>query len=235
MWARWLLAGLVFLCAGCELHLQVDMAFDRDGGGRLAVAVTADEALREAARATGADPLGQLAAAGEELPGWTVTDRTDDSGRRAVELATQVAGAHAYERAVADVAAALSAPEVALLGPLSVAVDDERIVVEGRAALEPTSAVGELGLAPDEAVALLREGDVFRYDVHVTLPGEVLETTADAQQGQRLTWPVEPGSAVTIRAVGERPAQPVWPLVAGGAAGLAVAGVAVRLIARRRR
>lgn len=234
MWARWLVVGLALACAGCQLHLQVEMALDRDGGGELELTLSADEALLEAARSAGADPLGELADSARELgDDWQVTERTADDGRRSVVLSTSAAGPDEYERVVGEVAAALSAPEAELLGPLSIAVDDERIAVSGRAGLVPTDAVGELGLAPDDAVVLLREEGVFRYDVRLTMPGDVVETTADRQDGRTLAWSVEPGSAIDVRAVGNRPEAPLWPLVAGGAAGLAVTGLALRAAGRR--
>ena len=236
MWARWVLVGIALACAGCELHLAVDAAFDRDGGGRLEIALAADEELRERARAGGADPLGELTAVGQELGGgWEVADTTGEDGMRTVALSSTFDGPDEWERVTGELSRALSAPEVDLLGPLTVDVDADRILVEGSAGLRPSDAVGELGLQPGEAVALLRDEVDVSYTVRVSLPGEVLGTTADERDGPVLTWTVEPGEEAVIRAVGDRPDAPVWPLAAGGVIGLLGASLLLQCVARRRR
>lgn len=239
MWARWALAGLALFCAGCELRLEIEAAFERDGGGRLEVALSADEELLAQAQAVGSDPLGDLAATGQDLgtQGWQVADTTDDAGSRTVALTAVFDGPEAFDRLAAELAGTLTAPEVDLLSPLTVTVDDDRLVVDGTASLQPTDAVEELGLTPEQTVALLRERDAFSYVLRIALPGEVLASTATAEEGGTLSWRVEPGEQVTVHAVGRRPGAPVWPLVLGAIVGLLVAALGVRRVAvlRRRR
>lgn len=238
MWLRWALVGFVLLCAGCELALDVAVEVDRDGGGRLEVALTADEDLRARADAAGADPLGDLAATGEELSeeGWAVEDTIDADGLRTVSLSAGFDEPEAFDRLAADLAGALAAPEVELLSPLTLTVEDDRLVVDGAASLEPTPVVAEHGLTPEQAVDLLRDGGTFTYTVHVALPGQVLDSTAAVEGEGALRWTVPPGERVAIHAVGERPGPPVWPLVVGGVVGLLVGAlVARRLVVVRRR
>lgn len=234
MWARWLLAGLVLASTGCQLHVQVSTAFDRDGGGQLTVAVTADADLRERAREAGAAPLDDLAAAGDQLAGgWRVEDATGGDGRRTVALSTDFDGPEAFATLTRDLAGALAAPELELLAPFTVAVSEDRIEVEGAAGLQPTDAVAELGLTADQAVALLADQDGLSYEVRVAMPGEVLRTTADRRDDGTLVWTVPAGEQVTISAVGERPGRPLWPLAT--AAGLGAAAAGLLLLGLRRR
>lgn len=237
MWARWVLVGVVLLCAGCEARLRVDAVFDRDGGGRLVVALTADEDLRARAEAAGTDPLGDLVATGEHLtPGWTVTDTTAD-GARTIALSAEFDDPDAFEGLSTELAHTLNAPEADLLAPLTVRVEEERLVVAGSARLQPTPAVREWGLVPDQVVALLREEDAFSYVVRVALPGEVLDSTATEQEADgTLRWTVEPGQEVVVHAVARRPGTPVWPLVVGAVVGLMVGVVVLRraTVVRRR-
>lgn len=237
VWARWVLAGLAVLCAGCQLQLEIDIAFDRDGAGHLAVAVTADADLQARARAAGVDPLADLVAAGNQLAdrGWRSADTTDEHGRRTVELSADFTGPRAFDQLAEQLALALSAPEVDLLAPLTLTVDDEQMVLTGAASLQPTEVVAELGLTPEQAVTLLRDEDAFTYVVGVDLPGAVLDTTADRQEGGTLRWTIEPGEEVTIHAVGERPDRPLWPLGLGALTGLVVAALVLRRFALVRR
>lgn len=233
MWARWMLVCVVLFAAGCELHLAVEATFDRNGSGRLEVALSADDALRERAAAAGADPLGDLAAAGEQLgDGWRVSDTTAD-GLRTVALASGFRGPAAFDALAADLAAALSAPEVELLAPLTLTLTDDRLQVEGAAGLQPTDVVAEHGLSPDAAVEALRAAGAVTYEVRVALPGEVVETNADQRDAATLTWTVAPGERVDIEAVGERPDRAWWPWAAGTAGALVLvvaAAVTVRAL-----
>lgn len=238
MWARWVLAGFVLLCAGCQLQMEIAVTFDRDGAGQLAVAVTGDADVQALAQAAGVDPLDDLVAAGDELAdrGWQTSDTADEQGRRTVTLSAEFTGPRSFDQLAEQLALALSAPEVDLLAPLTVTVDDEHLVLTGSAGLQPTEVVAELGLTPEQAVALLRDEETFTYVVGVDLPGAVLDTTADSQEDGTLRWTIEPGEQVTIHAVAQRPAAPAWPLVLGALAGLLAAAVVLRrLVVVRRR
>lgn len=231
------LVAAALLCSGCQLRLHVDLAVDRNGGGVLAVAVSADEELQTRAAQADADPLGDLVAAGRELgQGWRVADDTDDAGVRTVTLTAPFADPQELAALSSEVAEALNADEVHLLDPLAVSLTDDEVTVTGGAAMEPTAAVADYGLAPRRVVRLLDRTDAFAYAVAVTMPGEVTsadgETTADSRA---VTWQVEPGQRVAVNAVSTRPGPPILRAVAGAAAGALVAGVVLWLVTRRRR
>lgn len=215
--------GVVLLAAGCELHLEVEAAFDRDGSGRLDVAVSADEELRGRAAAAGADPLDDLAAAGEQLGnGWRMSDTTSEQGTRTVALSTRFRGPDAFDSLAAEVAAALSAPEVELLAPLTLTLTEDHLRIDGAAGLQPTDAVAEHGLTPEQVVDALREDGEVTYLVRVALPGEVIATNAHHRDAGTLTWSIAPGEHVDLEAVGARPPRTWWPWVLGLAALLAL-------------
>lgn len=233
MCVRWMLVGVALLAAGCELHLGVEAAFDRDGSGHLEVAVSADEELRARAAAAGADPLEDLAAAGEKLgDGWRVSDTATEGGARTVALSTGFGGPDEFNALAADLAGALSSPEAELLSPLKLTVAEDRLRVDGAAALQPTDAVHEHGLTPMEVVeALQREGEVT-YQLRVVLPGEVLDTNAHHREEDALAWTIAPGERVDIHALARRPDPPVWPWAVGGVVALLVAVLAVLAVRR---
>ncbi|MDP8970993.1 MAG: hypothetical protein M3N52_10960, partial [Actinomycetota bacterium] len=180
---------LGLLCAGCQLRLGVGVTVDRRGAGRLEVSVAADAELLARAAEAGVDPLGDLAAAGRQLraQGWDTTDRHQPDGSRQVDLSTGFSDAEEFDALARDLAVALAAPELAVLEPMDLTVDQERLALVGSAGLQPSAAVAELGLSPEQAVDLLREQGAVDYRVRIALPGEVLETTAPKRDGSVLT------------------------------------------------
>lgn len=227
---------LAVLATGCQLRLGVDVDVNSSGGGTLAVALSADRELLARAEQAGADPLERLATTGRELraDGWHTSDRTAEDGGRTVRLSAAFADPDEFDALAADLAGALDADEVTLLEPLRLRLDEERIRLTGAAGLRPRKAVSDYGLTGREAVRLLRESDALDYQVTVTLPGEVLETTAAEVDGSRLTWPIRAGESVDIAAVGERPGPPLLRLLIGGLAGGLLAAAILAVVARRR-
>lgn len=234
-WRALLGLALVSL-PGCRLGLDVRADLEAGGGGRLAVALDADREALDAAAQAGADPLGDVVATGRglESDGWTVTDETAEDGTRRVELAVQAADAEELSAQAALLADALSGPEAALLEPLAVTLTEDRIAVDGAAGLRPGDALADYGLPAAEAVRLLDESDAFDYTVTVTLPDQVLSTSATGVEGSTLTWTVDPGQRVQIAAEGVRPRFPLVQ-VAVAAAVLAALGLAVLSWRGRRR
>ena len=232
--------GAILLPA-CEAALDVRVVLDRDGAGSLGVSLSADEELLARAAAAGADPIAALAASARALEGWAVVEEalpaTAGGGRR-VQLSTVVDGPEELERRSAELADALSAPEVDLLDGFQVELDDDTVRLEGRAGLVPTSATTEIGLRPEDAVRLLEEHDAFRYTVHARMPGAVLESnagSAPAEDGPtELVWRIAPGTSVALSAVGERPG-PSALLLAAGAVSAALLLLAGVLLLRPRR
>lgn len=233
---RALLGLALVLLSGCRVGLDVRADLEAGGGGRLAVALDADREALDAAARAGADPLGDVAVTGRELAadGWRVTDATAADGTRRVELAVQAADAEELSAQAAQLADALSGPEAALLEPLTVALTEDRIAVDGAASLQPGDALADYGLPAAEAVRLLDESDAFDYTVTVTLPDEVLATSATQVEGSTLSWAVQPGERVAITAEGVRPRFPLVP-VAVGAAVAAALGLAVLAFRSRSR
>lgn len=234
MRAWMMLVAVVALTAACELQLDVQATVDRNGAGQVTVALSADDELRAQAAAAGVYPLDELVESGDALgDGWSVEDRTAEDGLRTVALSRRFDDPQAFDALAAELAAALSAPEVELLAPLSLTVTDERVRIHGAAGLQPTDAVAELGLSPEQAVAALHEAAVG-YDVRVVMPGDVLASTADARDGQALVWTVPAGQRVDIEALGERPDPARWPLFASALLGMLAAAALLGLVTRRR-
>lgn len=230
-----LVAMFALSAAACQLRVDVDVHVERDGAGALGVRVAADGELLDEARAAGGDPLAQLVDAGEDLArdGWQVRTAALDDGGREVVLRKTFARAEELEQLSRELAAGLAAPELTPLEPFSVTLTDDQVLVTGGAGLQPTDAVTEFGVQPHDAVRLLRETGAVDFRVHVHLPAEVLEATGEVE-GQTVTWDVQPGERVDVRALARRPASPWWIFALAAAALVLLAVVVLRLRAKRR-
>lgn len=242
-------ALLAVLASGCQLDLELGVTVDRDGAGGLTIRLAADEALTDWADSRDVAPFEVVTGARDELEsaGWRVTDETTPDGARSVELSRGFSGPDEFERLTAQLARTLAGPELTLLEPLGLTVTDERIRLDGAASLAPTDAVAEYGLTPEQTVALLRgqppaagegsasppAGQGLSYRITVTLPGEIVESTATGRDGQTLQWVVPPGEDITIRAVANRPGRARWPLAVAALAGAGAAAAALGLWRRR--
>lgn len=215
-------AAAVLALAGCELRADLGVVVDRDGGGTLTLALTADAELVARAEEGGVDPLAEVADVAAAAPGWSGSTADLDGGGRRVVLRSAFEDAEELAALTGDLAEALAAPELAVLEPFRVELTDDTVTVVGGAGLVPGDAVTELGLSPAAAVEALAEA--VDYRVAVTLPGAVLETTAttSAADGEPLVWQVPAGERVEVRAVGERPPPWWWWPAIGGAVGLVV-------------
>lgn len=207
------IALLATITAGCRLDASVGVSLEADGSGVFEVILAADPALVAQAAAAGADPLASLADAVRGLPGWEVATGETDGGRRTA-LRAEFSGPAGFARLTDQFESALGAPELDVLGPLRLEVIGDRLRVRGSAALIPTPQVSELGMSERQAVAALAE--TVRYEVRVRMPGAVLDSNADEQDGGELRWVVPAGRTVEFQADGERPRSPLPLLVAGG-------------------
>lgn len=235
---RWAaLAGMALVLSGCRLEVRVDLDVARDGGGSLGIALRADREAQDRARDAGTDPLAVLAEAGAQLrsQGWATTDRTDQDGTREVAVSVAFADPAALEALTRDLSTALDAAEGQLLESLRVVLTEDRIRVEGAAALQPRDAVVDYGLRPEELVALLRERDALGYTIRATLPGEVLAHDAARVEDRTLEWDVVPGERVNFAAEGVRPSTSLLPVVASAAGALALVGLYLALRSMRAR
>jgi len=214
---RCLVVGLLCaaLLAGCRLDAGVAISVDRDGAGTVALQLVADPELAARAEEAGVDPFAPLTEV--QAPGWTVTAEDRDDGGRTVVARARFDDPDELASLTADLAAAVNAPEAQLLEPFAVDLTSDTVTVSGGAALVPTAVVAELGLTPEEALALL--ADSVDYRVRVSLPGEVVEAPAGSIEERTVTWQVQPGERVTVQVVAERPPPWwLWPAVVGGAA-----------------
>jgi hypothetical protein len=235
--AACLLAVLALLAAGCQARLAIEVTVDGDGAGSLTVGLAADAALRAEARSRGVDPLDELARVGERLEGsgWLASDTLVPGGGREVRLTAAFSDPAEFNLIAADLATALAAPEAVLLEGLRLDVGAEEVRLDGAAALVPGAGIADLGLDPEQVLDRLRAEQPFAYEIVVTMPGEVLETSATAVSENRLRWSVEPGERVRLLAVSERPRIERWVLAASGAAGGLAALLLGLVVTRRRR
>lgn len=187
---------------------------DGDGGGTLTVAIRADRDLVALADQAEVDPLATLAQAVGDQDGWRVRSREHPTGGRSVDLAVEFADPDEFAVLTQQLASALRAPELAPLGEWRIIVDDERVRVEGQAALEPSADSGALSPTADDARRALAQSVV--YTVRVKLPGQILDTNADRLDDGVLRWIVPAGAQVRIVAESDRPDRRVWPLILGG-------------------
>jgi hypothetical protein len=223
-----LLWGLVaVLLCGCQARLIIDIDVRPRGNGDVTVALEADRALLERADEAGADPLGELARTGQELEtdGWRTTDESTATGGRRVALQVEFDDPDEFNALMATLVEALDAPEVRLVERLTLE-HDRLVTLDGVVGVVPGPGVVEFGLDPAEAVELAAEHDAFVLAVQATLPGDVLQTSAD-QGPDPLRWVALPGDRVAILAVSDPPA-PLWRLVA--LAAVAALGVLVGVL-----
>jgi len=210
---------ICLLLSGCELRAQVGIVVDGDGAGVLSYTLTADAQLRRAARRAGADPLAALADAGADLRGWRVARRTDGA-LQGVTLTTTFDDPDELAMVSAQFAEAVAAPELRPLGPLRLEVDDSTVDLRGSAALAlDAAAVRGLGVRPARARDVL--DDSVQMRVTAQMPGEVLQTNADAQSDDRVAWTIAPGQRRTLRVVARRP----WTLARLGRLLITVEGL----------
>ncbi|CAN5888616.1 hypothetical protein BH23ACT10_BH23ACT10_04620 [soil metagenome] len=201
---RTVLAALplvVALLAGCELRADVDVTIDNTGGGRLAVTLTPDEALRRSTRQAGADPLAALADAGSQVPGWRVRSADGDGG---VTLATTFDDPDELALVSAQFADAVAAPELRPLEPLEVVLGADTVELRGGAGLDVTPAVRDIGYSPARARAVI--ADSVRLRITARMPGAVLETNAGERRDERtVSWLIPAGQQRRLEVVATRP------------------------------
>ena len=166
--ARFALAAACLVAlAGCRVDLGLDVTVDAEGAGSLALRVAPDGELVALATDAGVDPIAQLAAAVDELDGWTVEGPTGDPP--VLVLTAGFDDPEELAELSAGLAEAFTAPEATLLEPLALTVTEEELALSGGAALVPGEALVEYGVEPAEAVARL--GDTIAFTVTATFPG----------------------------------------------------------------
>lgn len=214
------LGAAAVLLAGCELTLDIDVAVDGEAGGWLAVALSADAELQQIAEQAGADPLTRMAQRVRDLEAeWQVSEEVEQTdGRRTVSLRSEFASPEEFAVRYGEMVDALDAPEARLLGPLSLAVDEEAdlISLTGELPLEVTQVAAE-EFATDVADLTARLDGVVTSGLTVTTPGAVVRTNAaqvvvDGQTVAEpypdapatLSWQTRPGAVTAVSATFER-------------------------------
>lgn len=230
-----LLSLAALLTTACQLRLDVAVDVNRDGGGTVSVTVGADPELLARAAEAGVDPLEGLVqtAAGLRAEGWRVSQRTQGEART-VTLSREFDDPAEFNAVATRLAGALAADEVTLLEPFTLAMTQDRVAIEGAAGARPRRAVRDYGLTRPAAVRLVRAEDALDYTVTVTLPGEILSTTADQPEESPLVWRIPVGEQVAIAAESTRPGAPVARAIIGALGGALVAGALLWLWSRRR-
>jgi hypothetical protein len=201
-----LLAALVL--TGCRIDVGTDVAFDRSGGGEVAVSVRIDGATLRQLDAAAVDPQLDVAVGLGTDTAWRSQRVIDADGGLVLT----------YRRAFTDGAAA-----TALLAELSedVAPQDPALRLDVTVITTPTGGVRMAGtgtLAPpatlgvsidDEPVGPVGEelavltAQAVRAQLVVHVPGRIVEHDADAVDGSTLRWSIPVGEQRTIVLVSE--------------------------------
>ena len=230
--ARFALAAACLVAlAGCRVDLGLDVTVDAEGAGSLALRVAPDGELVALATDAGVDPIAQLAAAVDELDGWTVEGPTGDPP--VLVLTAGFDDPEELAELSAGLAEAFTAPEATLLEPLALTVTEEELALSGGAALVPGEALVEYGVEPAEAVARL--GDTIGFIVTATFPGPVLTTDGvpvaqPSEVPTAVRWEVPAGTRIPLNATAQRPQTTVLLLAGGAAAGALVAALVVLVV-----
>jgi hypothetical protein len=197
-----IVVGTLVVLTGCQLSVEVDVVIDDDGSGTIEISATADPAM--VARLP--DLADQLIF--DDLTDWSVTgpNPTDD-GALDVTLSAVFATPEELSERLGEIGEPLTRVAVGQ------AIDDE-------AGLTSTAVSARLQLpesfeafADDELIALvggvpfaeeltgLTPGETVRFELRVTLPGEVIETNGTRVAPGVLSW-VAPSdsSAVDVSA-----------------------------------
>ena len=219
--------ALVMLVSACELQADLRVSLDRNGAGAMAVVLAMDEELATVAAEAGVDPFGPVAAAAEESGVWQV-ERLPRGARLTTDFDSP---AELTERST-TLSRGLAAAELQPLEPFQATVADGMVTLRGGAGLVPTEAVTELGVSQERALEVLAQS--VDYEIHVQMPGEIMEISPGAVAGERtVSWEIPAGRRLSLLAVARRPPliQP-WVWWVGGAV---VVLLVIGVVWRRRR
>jgi hypothetical protein len=225
------------LLTGCRVDVGTDVAFDRSGGGEVAVSVRVDGATLRALDAAGVDPGLDVAIGLGPGTAWQAQRTIDADGGLVLT----------YRRAFEDGAGA-----TALLEELSVDVDPEdpalrldlvvdtsrsgAVRISGTGQLSPPATLGvslddvPVGPVDEELAALVARSVRAQLVVHV--PGRIVAHDADLVEGGTLRWSLPVGEPRDVLLVADP--LPWWRRVSAWVVAVAGAGVATLLVARRR-
>ena len=241
------MVALLVLAAGCQLTLDLDVTLDGDGGGTLRLMVDADAALVDEAAQVGAAPLERLVERVDAMDGpWSASLESPEAGGQTAVLEVGFAGPTELQARWDELRAALDTEEATLLGPLTVALDEEAatLAVSGELPLEVgPAAAADLDTSPEQLTADLAGMVTARLTVRG--PGPLLDGGAgaavayeevDGEGPVTLTWTAVPGQRVPVDALVEVPSGSWLDLLLPVGVGLlAVLSILGGVIAQRRR
>lgn len=237
-----LLAGLgiaALLLTGCRIDVGTDVAFDRSGGGEVAVSVRIDGATLRQLDAAGVDPQLDAALGLGPEPAWRSQRVIDADGGLVLtyrQAFTDGEGATALLRELSD---DVAAQDPALRLDVTVTTTPTGGVrMAGTGTLAPPSTLGvsiddePVGPVGEELAALTAQS--VRAQLVVRVPGRIVEHDADVVDGATLRWSIPVGEPRTMVLVSE--GLPWWRRVpAWGLAGGVLLAAALVIGVRRLR
>ncbi len=236
----WTVIAAALILSGCRIGVTTDMAFDRSGGGELAVSMRIDGATLRALDAAGVDPALDVAVALGSDTAWDTERRIDADGGLVVTYRHAFADGTEATALLAELWADVPLQDPALVLDVTVTTTTAGAVrMEGTAVLRPPSTLGVrvdgVAVGPvDEELAALTAQSV-RTEVQVRVPGRVAVQDADTVDGRSARWNIPVGEPRALTLEANAPAW--WRRVP--AAAYAVAAVssvaAVGLMRRSRR
>ncbi|MFP4636432.1 MAG: LppM family (lipo)protein [Nitriliruptoraceae bacterium] len=229
------------MLTGCRLDVAAGLEVDADGGGRAMLDLVLDGELVAELDALEVDPTAELEATISDTD-WSLTRERGDQGALELRLVHEVDDAAELGEVLGELDEGLAPADPALRLDLDVATDpDGRVEVDGTATFEPPSrpaaTVDGEPVGPDRAALAELVAETVTASLTATLPGEVLEHDGGQLDGRSVTWELDVGEEVAVRAVAA-PApwwrglgSVLWPAALFGA----LAALVSLLLRRRRR
>jgi hypothetical protein len=221
-WLRLLpLLALVALLAGC-VRVDLAIAVHDDGSGTLSLLAAVDQQLLSLMQQSGqsaTNPFDQLQQDQSQLPAGARVEPYSQDGFVGARLTLPFAAgddvAKTLEQTFADVASTATAsgsgsnnPLAGLLGGANGGGPLEGLVLRKESnggwrfeATVPTQVPdsGSAGIDPAMLKTMFKDAS---FTVRLTLPGHIVATNADQQNGNELTWNIDPtGDARTLTAL----------------------------------
>jgi len=227
---------------GCRIDVGTDVAFDRTGGGEVALAVRIDGATLRQLDAAGVDPELDVAVALGPDPAWGLTRTVDSDGGLVLTYRQRFADGAGATALIRELSADVAPQDPALRLELTVITTPAGSVrLAGTGAVSPPATLGvsidDVPAGPSGAELAALVAEAVRAELVVHVPGRVVEHDADAVDGRTLRWALPVGEPRTIVLVAD--ALPLWRRAPGALIAVssvaALGGGAMVLRARRRR
>jgi hypothetical protein len=199
--------------SGCRIDVGTDVAFDRTGGGEVAVSVRIDGATLRELDAAGVDPELDVALALGDDSAWQGERSVDTDGGLVVTYRRTFVDGPGATALLGELSDGVAPQDPALRLDLAVATSSAGAVrLQGSGALSPPATLGvridgvPVGPSGDELARLT--ADAVRAELVVRVPGRVLEHDADVLSDGVARWELPVGDARSIVLVSED--VPLW-------------------------